>query len=259
MRRRPARHGSTTAGRGGGASNHTSVSPRFKAVTIWLCVAAVFATATPAGAREDTHIKRIKRTLVGIENVLERAEKERKPLGPESWTLERRIHEMQRRIRLGRATGETVPLTVLMELIRLEMDRRAALALMAELDALIEALREKRSIVIGELQEVVEERSASREIEGAVASWSEAGHLITYSADWEAVAMCESSARWHIDARFDGGLQFDPPTWIGFGGAEFARYAFEATKKEQITIAERVLAIQGPKAWPNCFRPLSTL
>lgn len=228
-------------------------------VAIWLCLTVVFGMVTPAVARENAQIKQIKRTLIGIEDVLERAEEERKPLGPEGWTIERRIQNAQERIRVGRATGETVPLTVLVDLIRLEVDRGATLALMSELDALIAALREKRSAVIGELQEVVEERVASREIEGAVASWSEAGHLITYSADWEAVAMCESSARWHIDARFDGGLQFDPPTWIGFGGAEFARYAFEATKKEQITIAERVLAIQGPRAWPNCFRPLSTL
>ncbi|MQA99230.1 MAG: hypothetical protein GEU78_02895 [Actinobacteria bacterium] len=113
--------------------------------------------------------------------------------------------------------------------------------------------------MIDELQEVVQERAASREIEQAVASWSDTGHLITYGADWAAVAMCESSARWHIDSRFDGGLRFDPATWLGFGGAEFARYAHEATKKQQITIAERVLAIQGPRAWPNCFRPLSTL
>jgi hypothetical protein len=82
------------------------------------------------------------------------------------------------------------------------------------------------------------------------------GEIVTYSADWEAVSMCESSGRWHIDSQFDGGLQFLPVTWLEFGGGEFARYAYEATKIQQIAIAERVLAIQGPKAWPNCFKPL---
>jgi hypothetical protein len=216
-------------------------------------------SAGPATAREDPEVKRIKRTLVGIEEVLERAEIEREPLGPETWTVERRIQKLQRQIGLGHPSGGAIALPAFVELLELEATRRATLARMAELDVLIEALREKRSIVIDRLQELVQERTASREIEQAVASWSETGHLITYSADWEAVAMCESSARWHIDARFDGGLQFDPPTWIGFGGAEFARYAYDATKKQQITIAERVLAIQGPKAWPNCFHPLSTL
>ncbi|MGH2819312.1 MAG: transglycosylase family protein, partial [Actinomycetota bacterium] len=88
-------------------------------------------------------------------------------------------------------------------------------------------------------------------------NWSLDGSLITYSADWEAVSMCESSGRWFVNTGlFDGGLQFLPSTWIGFGGGELARYAHQATKKQQIAIAERVLAVQGPKAWPNCFRPL---
>ena len=80
--------------------------------------------------------------------------------------------------------------------------------------------------------------------------------LITYSADWEATAMCESSGRWHIDAYFDGGLQFLPSTWLGFGGGEYGRFAYQATKRQQIEIAERVLAVQGPNAWPNCFTAL---
>ena len=82
------------------------------------------------------------------------------------------------------------------------------------------------------------------------------GDLITYSADWEEVSMCESSGNWHIDSHHDGGLQFLPATWLGFGGGEFARYAYQATKNQQIYIAERVLAIQGSGAWPTCFRSL---
>jgi hypothetical protein len=83
------------------------------------------------------------------------------------------------------------------------------------------------------------------------------GDLITYSADWEAVSMCESTGRWHINVGlFDGGLQFLPSTWWGFGGGEYAHYAYQATKRQQIDIAERVLAVQGPNAWPNCFKAL---
>ena len=83
------------------------------------------------------------------------------------------------------------------------------------------------------------------------------GKLITYSADWAAVAQCESSGRWHINVGlFDGGLQFLPSTWWGFGGGEYAQFAYQATKRQQIDIAERVLAVQGPEAWPNCFEPL---
>ena len=116
----------------------------------------------------------------------------------------------------------------------------------------IAALTDLRHQKIGELQGLViaaqKERPTSPLIVG--------GSIVTYSADWEAVAMCESSGNWQIDAYFDGGLQFLPSTWIGFGGGELARYAYQATKTEQIAIAERVLAIQGPKAWPNCFHPL---
>jgi hypothetical protein len=226
-----------------------ALSPRLRALSIGLSVAVLVAMAGPAGAREDAQIKRIKKTLVGIESVIAGAERERAALGPATWTLERKIAELQGNVHVG----------VFVQLIELQAGRQAAFARMAELDALIDALRRKRTEVIADLQEVVQERIASKDIKQAVASWSSEGTLITYSADWEAVAMCESTGRWHIDARFDGGLQFDPPTWIGFGGAAFARHAFDASKKEQITIAERVLAIQGPQAWPNCFTPLSTL
>ena len=73
-------------------------------------------------------------------------------------------------------------------------------------------------------------------------------------ADWDAIAMCESGQRWHLDSYYDGGLQFHPNTWLGYGGGKYARYAWQATREQQIAIAERVLAGQGPGAWPNCFQ-----
>ena len=73
-------------------------------------------------------------------------------------------------------------------------------------------------------------------------------------ADWDAIAMCESGGNWHIDSYYDGGLQFHPQTWLGYGGGRYARYAWQATREQQIAIAEKVLAGQGPGAWPNCFQ-----
>ena len=73
-------------------------------------------------------------------------------------------------------------------------------------------------------------------------------------ADWDAIAMCESGGNWHIDGYYDGGLQFHPSTWLGYGGGQYARYAWQATREQQIAIAERVLKGQGPGAWPNCFQ-----
>ncbi|OLT15641.1 hypothetical protein BJF80_09645 [Serinicoccus sp. CUA-874] len=71
---------------------------------------------------------------------------------------------------------------------------------------------------------------------------------------WDRVADCESSGNWSINTGngFYGGLQFWHPTWKGFGGQEFAGYAHQATKAEQITVAQRVLRVQGPGAWPVC-------
>ena len=73
-------------------------------------------------------------------------------------------------------------------------------------------------------------------------------------ADWDAIAMCESGGNWHLDGYYDGGLQFHPSTWLGYGGGQYARYAWQATREQQIAIAERVLKGQGPGAWPNCFQ-----
>jgi predicted nucleic acid-binding Zn-ribbon protein len=73
-------------------------------------------------------------------------------------------------------------------------------------------------------------------------------------ADWIAIAQCESGLRWHLDSTYDGGLQFHPMTWLGYGGGTYARYAWQASPAEQIAIGERVLDDQGPGAWPNCFR-----
>lgn len=73
---------------------------------------------------------------------------------------------------------------------------------------------------------------------------------------WDKVAQCESGGRWDINTGngFQGGLQFTPSTWRGFGGAEFAPAAAQATRPQQIVVAERVLAKQGWGAWPVCSR-----
>ena len=76
--------------------------------------------------------------------------------------------------------------------------------------------------------------------------------------DWDAVAQCESGGRWSINTGngYYGGLQFSPSTWIAFGGAAYAPRADLAAKAQQIAVAEKVLAVQGPGAWPTCGRRL---
>lgn len=76
------------------------------------------------------------------------------------------------------------------------------------------------------------------------------------SSVWDAVAQCESSGDWSINTGngFYGGLQFTISTWNAFGGQQYADRADHATKAEQITVAQRVLAGQGPGAWPVCSK-----
>lgn len=74
------------------------------------------------------------------------------------------------------------------------------------------------------------------------------------SINWDAVAQCESSGDWQIDTGngFYGGLQFTESTWLAYGGGKYASYANEASKAEQETVANAVLAGQGIGAWPVC-------
>ena len=73
---------------------------------------------------------------------------------------------------------------------------------------------------------------------------------------WDRVAQCESGGNWKINTGngFYGGVQFSASTWKAYGGKTYASQAHLATKAEQIAIARRVLAGQGPGAWPTCSR-----
>ncbi|WP_309170529.1 transglycosylase family protein [Streptomyces sp. S1D4-14] len=71
---------------------------------------------------------------------------------------------------------------------------------------------------------------------------------------WDKVAKCESGGNWSINTGngYYGGLQFSSSTWAAYGGRRFASRADLAGKGAQIAVAERVLAAQGPGAWPVC-------
>jgi resuscitation-promoting factor RpfA len=77
-------------------------------------------------------------------------------------------------------------------------------------------------------------------------------------ATWNELAQCESSGDWHINTGngYYGGLQFSDQTWDAFGGEQYAASADDATRSQQIDIAEEVLATQGWGAWPACSAEL---
>ncbi|MEO7267764.1 MAG: transglycosylase family protein [Knoellia sp.] len=71
---------------------------------------------------------------------------------------------------------------------------------------------------------------------------------------WDRVATCESGGNWSINTGngYYGGLQFSYSTWKAFGGQTYATTANLASKSQQILVAQKVLKVQGPGAWPVC-------
>ncbi|MFE5024657.1 transglycosylase family protein [Streptomyces sp. NPDC056656] len=74
------------------------------------------------------------------------------------------------------------------------------------------------------------------------------------AATWDKLAECESGGSWSADPGngYYGGLQFSQETWEDYGGLDFAPRADQASRSQQIAVAEKVLADQGPRAWPVC-------
>ncbi|MDQ2584465.1 LysM peptidoglycan-binding domain-containing protein [Saccharothrix yanglingensis] len=69
--------------------------------------------------------------------------------------------------------------------------------------------------------------------------------------NWDTVAACESGGNWSINTGngYYGGLQFLPSTWRANGGSGMPH---QASREEQIRVAENVLVSQGIGAWPVC-------
>jgi hypothetical protein len=230
-------------------------------------VAACLVLIPPASAVEKVtrkEVKRVRKALVRLEDRLDVARAKLTDIDRQRKVLSATIAESGGKLRAVTTDDnrgfigdlELVSHAVLFTAARADRAGLAANEIQARQG--IGFLLAERDDKIDELQDLVirSRRFTVEQNPQQFENWSVDGSLITYSADWQAVSTCESSGRWHIDAFFDGGLQFLPSTWIGFGGGEIARYAYQATKKQQIAIAERVLAIQGAKAWPNCFQPL---
>jgi uncharacterized protein YabE (DUF348 family) len=76
---------------------------------------------------------------------------------------------------------------------------------------------------------------------------------------WDALAECESGGDWSINTGngYYGGLQFNYDTWHAYGGGAYADYPHEASREQQIAIAEKVRdATGGYGSWPACAAEL---
>ncbi len=77
---------------------------------------------------------------------------------------------------------------------------------------------------------------------------------------WDRIAQCEATGNWSISTGngYYGGLQFDAGTWRSYGGTAYAALPSQASREEQIAIAEKVRDDRGGGygAWPACSRKL---
>lgn len=107
----------------------------------------------------------------------------------------------------------------------------------------------------------------------AIAPAARAGSAGMPPGTWDALADCESghwrsgrprpgTARWGYgssaadDGFFEGGLGFHPGTWERYRQPGMPDHAGEATREQQIAVAQRVQSAEGWGAWPACSRKL---
>jgi septal ring factor EnvC (AmiA/AmiB activator) len=148
-----------------------------------------------------------------------------------------------------------------------QFDREhAGLEELADIRERVEAELVRRQEQVAEIEDELARREAEQRVAEAEAAETEIASVpppppspaesepnTEWHADWDAIAECESGGNWHLDSTYDGGLQFHPDTWLAFGGGQYAPYAWQASRLQQIAIAEKVLASHGPGAWPHCF------
>ncbi len=107
-------------------------------------------------------------------------------------------------------------------------------------------------------QEIGRKELASQEITPAQPGRARVGTKGSAGAEgsvWDRLARCESGGNWAINTGngYYGGLQFDRSTWSSNGGNRYAPYAHQASREEQIAVAQRVRNARGGySAWPSC-------
>ncbi|MFF4212553.1 transglycosylase family protein [Streptomyces sp. NPDC001796] len=71
---------------------------------------------------------------------------------------------------------------------------------------------------------------------------------------WDQVAECVSGGSWSADTgngRY-GGLQLTQDEWDKYGGLDYAPSPDQASRSQQIAVAEKVLAARGVGVWGTC-------
>lgn len=104
------------------------------------------------------------------------------------------------------------------------------------------------------VQARAEQRYSVAVLENAAAQ--QTAQQVSGDSIWDRIAACETQGNWSMRGpSFSGGVGFANSTWSSFGGTEFAPNAGQATREQQIIVAERVRAKVGMGAW-GCAKRL---
>jgi hypothetical protein len=111
-----------------------------------------------------------------------------------------------------------------------------------------------------------ERRSAGKKARSAQHRWGTSSSsarrsessVTTHPTSWDKLARCESTNNWAANTGngYKGGLQFNDSTWRAYGGSQYAHSANQASRAQQIAVAEKVQQQQGWAAWPGCSHKL---
>jgi hypothetical protein len=71
---------------------------------------------------------------------------------------------------------------------------------------------------------------------------------------WDQVAKCETDGSWSANNGdgYYGGLHIAQEDWDKYGGLDYATRADQASRSQQIAVAEKILADQGVGYWSTC-------
>ncbi|MBU3976942.1 resuscitation-promoting factor [Propionicimonas sp.] len=86
---------------------------------------------------------------------------------------------------------------------------------------------------------------------GTKTSANGVGINLARAAMWDRIAKCESGGNWHINTGngYYGGLQFSAASWRAMGGRDFAALPHQASRAQQITVANRYYDRAGLGPW----------
>ena len=86
-------------------------------------------------------------------------------------------------------------------------------------------------------------------------SSSQSSGSVASGGVWDRLAQCESGGNWSINTGngFFGGLQFTQSSWRAAGGSGSPQ---NASRSEQIRVAQNLQKMQGWGAWPTCSRKI---